>query len=151
MHSHFVDYEDWSIDDRPRAALRVTVRDRVGDRFVSVVQVHGLRDPVGKQDNAARGEQARTLGAMVDQAQGASDLVVLCGDLNLLPSSETFDLLREHGMTDLVGEADTRASSYPKPVRSASYLLVSSTDAVRNFEIVTEPEVSDHRALVLDI
>ncbi|CCQ14465.1 Endonuclease/exonuclease/phosphatase [Rhodococcus sp. AW25M09] len=151
VHSRFVDYEDWSVDDRPRAALRLTVRDRIGDRSVSVIQLHGLRDPAGKQDNAARGEQARIMGAMVDQAQVVSDLVVLCGDLNLLPSSETFDLLREHGMTDLVGEADTRASSYPKPIRSASYLLVSSTGSVKSLEIVTEPEVSDHRALVLDI
>lgn len=40
---------------------------------------------------------------------------------------------------------------FDAPVRHASYLLVSDPDAVTNFEIVAEPEVSDHRALVLDV
>jgi hypothetical protein len=47
--------------------------------------------------------------------------VVVCGDVNLLPDSETFDVLAEIGLTDLVGAADTRTSRYPKPVRHASY------------------------------
>ncbi|WP_206490156.1 hypothetical protein [Rhodococcus sp. KRD162] len=54
-------------------------------------------------------------------------------------------------MVDLVGDADTRASSYTKPVRNARYALVSSTAVVHKFGIVVEPEVSDHRALLLDL
>ncbi|MBY4207222.1 endonuclease/exonuclease/phosphatase family protein [Rhodococcus fascians] len=151
VHSQFVDYTDWDVEDRPRSALTVTVRDRLGGKTVSVIQLHGLRDPAGKQDTPARAEQARRLAVIVEEACGTSDVAVLCGDLNLLPSSTTFHVLREHGMVDLVGNADTRASSYTKPVRHASYVLVSSTAAVRNFEIVAEPEVSDHRALMLEI
>ncbi len=151
VHSHFVDHTVWDVDDRPRAALTVTVRDRIAGRFVSVVQLHGLRVPMGKGDNAVRLEQARILVDIVRNARSTSDVTVLCGDLNLLPSSETFTLLGEHGMTDLVGDADTRTSIYRKPVRNAGYLLVSSPTAVRNFEIVARPEVSDHRALMLDL
>jgi len=77
--------------------------------------------------------------------------VVVCGDFNLLPDSETFVVLAELGLTDLVGTADTRSSRYRKPVRHANYLLVSDVAAVKQFEIAAEPEVSDHRALVLDI
>ncbi|WP_032405152.1 endonuclease/exonuclease/phosphatase family protein [Rhodococcoides fascians] len=151
VHSRFVDHTEWNVDDRPRAALTVTVRDRVGDRFVSVIQLHGLRDPAGKDDSPIRLEQARKMVEVVEHVRPSSDAMVLCGDLNLLPSSKTFTLLAEHGMTDLVGEADTRASSYTKRVRSASYLLVSDPTAVRSFEIVAKPEVSDHRALALDL
>lgn len=151
VHSQFIDYTDWDVEDRPRAALTVTVRDRLGEQTISVVQLHGLRDPAGKQDTPARAEQALRLGSIVEQSSTTSDVVVLCGDLNLLPSSTTFHVLREHGMVDLVGDADTRASSYTKPVRNASYALVSSTAVVRKFEIVVEPEVSDHRALMLDL
>jgi endonuclease/exonuclease/phosphatase family metal-dependent hydrolase len=75
----------------------------------------------------------------------------VCGDLNLLPNSETFEILREAGLVDLVGTADTRGSRYVKPVRHASYLLVSDPAAVRRFEVLTEPEVSDHRALLLEL
>ena len=78
-------------------------------------------------------------------------MVVVCGDLNLLPDSETFAILGDLGLTDLVGWADTRTARYTKPVRHASYLLISDPGAVRRFEIVTEPEVSDHRVLLLDL
>lgn len=151
VHSQFVDHAEWNIDDRPRAALTVTVRDRVAERFVSVIQLHGLRDPAGKGDSPIRLEQARKLADIVEHVRPVSDVTVLCGDLNLLPSSETFTLLAEDGMTDLVGEADTRTSIYTKQTRSASYLLVSSRTAVQSFEIVGAPEVSDHRALMLDL
>lgn len=151
VHSQFVDYTAWSVDDRPRSALTVAVHDRQGQRVVSVIQLHGLRDPAGKHDTPARLDQAKRLIEIVERAQSSSDVTILCGDLNLLPDSETFTLLGGQGMVDLVGSADTRASSYTKPVRSASYLLVSSTEAVRSFDIVATPEVSDHRALLLEI
>lgn len=102
VHSRFVDHTVWDVDNRPRAALTVTVRDRLADRFVSVIHVHVLRDPEGKGDSSIR-----------------------------------------------VGAADTRTSSYTGSIRSASYLLVSATAAVRRFEVVAAPEVSDHRALAL--
>ncbi len=60
-------------------------------------------------------------------------------------------MLGDLGLVDLVGTADTRTASYPRPVRHASYLLVSDPAAVRRFEVVAEPEVSDHRALLLEV
>lgn len=78
-------------------------------------------------------------------------MTVVCSDLNLLPDSETFAVLGAIGLVDLVGASDTRTSRYPKPLRHASYLLVSDPDAVAGFEVLAEPEVSDHRALVVDI
>lgn len=76
---------------------------------------------------------------------------MVCGDLNVQPDSETFTVLGAIGLVDLVGTTDTRTSRYPKPGRHANYLLVSDPDAVKRFEVLTEPEVSDHRPLVLDI
>jgi hypothetical protein len=46
---------------------------------------------------------------------------------------------------------DTRTSRYQKPLRHANYRLVSHPDDVKAFEVLAEPEVSDHRPLVLDI
>ncbi|MGO1974643.1 MAG: hypothetical protein ACTH2Q_16925 [Propionibacteriaceae bacterium] len=73
------------------------------------------------------------------------------GDLNLLPDSETFEILGRIGLTDLVGQADTRTARYPKPVRHASYLLVSDPAQVQQFEIDRSSEVSDHCPLVVEI
>jgi endonuclease/exonuclease/phosphatase family metal-dependent hydrolase len=151
VHGHFVDNDDWTIEDRPRAALATCVVDRSHDRSVAVIQLHGLRDPAGKHDTPARKAQAERLADLVEQAGSRADLTVVCGDLNLLPDSETFTVLAKFGLTDLVGQADTRTSAYAKPTRHASYLLVSDETAVKNFTIATHPEVSDHRPLILDL
>jgi endonuclease/exonuclease/phosphatase family metal-dependent hydrolase len=87
----------------------------------------------------------------VTAARAPQDRTVLCGDLNLLPGSETFSILRTIGLIDLVGTTDTRTSRYPNAVRHASYLLVSDPEAVKGFEVPGAPEVSDHRPLILDI
>lgn len=152
VHGEYAEHRDeWPAGDRPRTAQAVRVFDRGADRFVTVVQLHGLRDPAGKGDTPARRTQAKRLADLVADARGEGDLTVVCGDLNLLPDSETFDVLGGIGLVDLVRESDTRTSRYRKPVRHASYLLVSDPSAVRRFEILAEPEVSDHRALMLEI
>jgi hypothetical protein len=61
--------------------------------------------------------------------------------------------LADLGLTDLVtsrGLSDTRTSHYRKSPRFADYMLVSGNIAVRHFDAVAQPEVSDHRALLLD-
>ncbi|MFG1991361.1 endonuclease/exonuclease/phosphatase family protein [Actinoplanes sp. NPDC048988] len=151
VHGEFADHVEWSVADRPRVALAVRTADRAAGRPVWIVQVHGLRDPAGKADSPARRRQAERLAELVVRIRGPRDLVVLCGDFNLRPESETFGILAEVGLTDLVGEADTRTSHYGKPVRHASYLLVSDIAAVKSFDIMAAPEVSDHRALILDL
>jgi endonuclease/exonuclease/phosphatase family metal-dependent hydrolase len=88
---------------------------------------------------------------LVERAREDEDITVVCGDLNLLPVSRTFDVLSRIGLTDLVGEADTRTSRYRSPVRHAGDLLISDPSAVRSFSISAAPEASDHRALMLDL
>lgn len=151
VHGAFTEHDAWPTGDRPRTAHALRVLDRAGGRCVTVVHLHGLRDPQGKGDSPSRRAQADRLAALVEQSRGPGDLVVVCGDLNLLPGSATFDVLGRLGLVDLVGRADTRTSLYRKPIRHASYLLVSDRAAVRRFEVLAEPEVSDHRALVLEI
>jgi endonuclease/exonuclease/phosphatase family metal-dependent hydrolase len=151
VHGSFVDHEHWPSSDRPRVAHAMRVVDRRRARTVTVVHLHGLRDAAGKGDTAARRAQAGRLADLVARARSTGDLTVVCGDLNVMPDSVTFDALRDVGLVDLVGSADTRTSRYAKPVRHASYLLVSDLAAVGHFEVLAAPEVSDHRALVLDI
>jgi endonuclease/exonuclease/phosphatase family metal-dependent hydrolase len=153
VHRAFIDHAEWPVDDRPRIAqaLRLVDIDRSDRRAVTVVQVHGLRDRHGKSDSPARRAQAEQLAAFIAGVRGPQDLTVVCGDLNLLPQSETFEILGRLGLIDLVGTADARTSHYAKPVRHASYLLMSDPSVVERFAVLAEPEVSDHRALVLDI
>ena len=161
VHGSFVEHRQWAVANRPRAAHAVRVFDRSGNRVVTVAHVHGLRDPQGKGDTPARKRQAERLAQLVTRVRAPApppasvpapgDFTVVCGDFNVLPDSETFAILGGIGLRDLIRTADTRTSRYPRVVRHANYMLVSDVDAIRGFEILAEPEVSDHRALVLDL
>ncbi len=148
----FVDHgERWAIGGRPRIAQGIRVLDPGLGRTVAIAHLHGLRDPEGKHDTPARLDQAERLAELVAELARPGDLTVVAGDLNLLPDSATFDVLGRLGLVDLVGSADTRTARYDKPVRHASYLLVSEPGLVAGFAAPATPEVSDHRALILDL
>lgn len=79
--------------------------------------------------------------------------MIVCGDLNVLRESRTFDSLRGLGLTDLVathGFTDARTSWYDKEGRYADYMLVNGLVQIERFDVVQQPEVSDHRPLVLE-
>ncbi len=147
----FRDQEEWATSDRPRQAHAVRVLDRETRRTFTVAHLHGVRYPEGKHDTPTRRIQATALAELVERVRQPEDVSVVAGDLNLLPDSETFEILSRIGLVDLVGPADTRSSRYTKPVRSANYLLVSDPGAVKSFEILRTPEVSDHCPLVLEL
>ncbi|MEM1402781.1 MAG: endonuclease/exonuclease/phosphatase family protein [Pseudomonadota bacterium] len=152
VRGSFTDHEDWSISHRPRIAHAIRVVDRIGDRSVTIAHMHGLRDPAGKQDTPARATQAEKFAGLINDTKSKEDFVVACGDFNLLPDSNTFSVLEDRcGLVDLVGTSDTRTSKYPKQSRHANYMLVSNREAVKNFSAPAEPEVSDHRLLILDV
>jgi exonuclease III len=150
VHGAFAHHEAWPAEDRGRIAHAVRVVDDAGVA-VTVGQMHGVRMASGKGDTPERRRQAERLAALVGRVRRPGDVVVVAGDFNVLPDSETFDVLCAAGLVDLVGTADTRTSAYPKPVRHADYLLVSDPSAVASFEVLADPEVSDHRPLVLDL
>ena len=139
---------------RPRNAHVVRVYDYESDGAVTIAHMHGLRDVVaGKADTPERLAQARALTRLVQGVAAPDDPVVVCGDFNIEPGSETFAVLAEIGLEDLVrrqGFSSTRTSHYDKPGRFADYLLVNGRIGVRAFSVVSTPEVSDHCPLVLE-
>lgn len=151
VHGDFVEHVEWAIADRPRIAQSARIVDREADRAMTIAHLHGLRDPAGKNDTPQRLAQASRFAALIDTTRHPSDLVVACGDLNVMPDSETFRVLASIGLVDLVGTSDTRTSRYTKPIRHANYMLVSDPAIVRDFDAPATPEVSDHRLLVLEI
>jgi endonuclease/exonuclease/phosphatase family metal-dependent hydrolase len=140
---------------RSRTAHAVRVHDFERGWPVTIVHMHGLRDPAqGKADTPERLAQAYRLAHLVGSVAEPGDRLVVCGDLNVEPESQTFAILAELGLRDLVtgrGHLDTRTSHYRKPGRFADYLLVNDAVEVLAFEVVAEPEVSDHRPLLLTI
>ncbi|WP_306910254.1 endonuclease/exonuclease/phosphatase family protein [Rhizobium mesoamericanum] len=150
------DFSDKGYGPHPRARNAQCLRlfDYRADRPITVAQLHGLRDLAGKQDTPARRGQADALVALIRRIWRESEPLVVCGDFNVLPDSVMFEALAELGLTDLVtsrGYEDTRTSHYTKEGRYADYVLVTANVDVAAFDVVEQPEISDHRALVLEI
>ncbi len=126
--------------------------DDARGRFVSILHMHGLRDLAGKMDTQERRAQAERFAKMACQLRGEGDDLVLCGDFNVERDSETLTLLEGLGLRELVttrGYDGTRNSLYPKPGRFADYMMVSDALQDAAFEVIYEPEVSDHCPLIL--
>ncbi len=150
VHGGFAHHDAWPAQDRGRLAHAIRVVDD-GGSCATVAHFHGVRMASGKNDTPQRRTQAERVAALIGRVRQAGDVVVAAGDMNILPNSETFEVLAKIGLTDLVGQSDTRTSAYVKPVRHASYLLVSDVNAAAAFQVVATPEVSDHRPLALDL
>jgi endonuclease/exonuclease/phosphatase family metal-dependent hydrolase len=151
------DYAGDGYGTHPRSRSAHGVRIFVPElgQAVSVTQMHGLRDmAAGKSDTPDRLLQAKRLLELSDFVSRKEELRVICGDFNVLPDSQTLQFLAGAGFTELVtagGFRGTRTSLYTKPGRFADYMLVNKPEAIRAFQVISSPEVSDHCPLVLDI
>ncbi|MGO4483435.1 endonuclease/exonuclease/phosphatase family metal-dependent hydrolase [Rhizobium pisi] len=146
--------DGWGEHPRPRNAHCIRLFSRDNASTVTIAHMHGLRDPAGKGDTAAREEQAEALVKLIKRVWPGDEGLVVCGDFNVLPDSATFKVLARLGLSDLVtgnGLVDTRTSYYLKQGRYADYMLVTPGVNIAEFKVVEAPEVSDHRALMLDI
>ena len=139
---------------RSRNAHGVRVHDPDQNRTVSITHMHGLRDLRGKLDTPERERQARKLLQVSEDLAEAGDLKIVCGDFNVRPDSQTLEILEASGLVDLVktgGFSSTRSSYYKKSEPFADYMLINNPGAVRDFQVLQTPEVSDHRPLVLTL
>lgn len=142
--------------DHPRSRNAHVVRlyDFERLRPITIAHMHGLRDLRGKIDTPERLNQAHRLIEMVLRTAEAGDRIVICGDFNVEPGSQTFDVLAGLGMKDIVTANNflgTRTSYYKKDGRFADYMFVNEMVDVLSFQVVDHPEVSDHRPLLLQI
>ncbi|MCW1950460.1 MAG: endonuclease/exonuclease/phosphatase family protein [Octadecabacter sp.] len=143
--------DGWGDEPVPRGFQAVRLAQQGRARSVTIAHFHGLRDAAGKGDTPLRQEQAKRAITLLSQIASPKDDVVLAGDFNILPTSETFDIFADWGLRDLVGTQDTRTQLYRKDVRHANYMLVSASVKVQAFEVLAAPVVSDHCPLVVSL
>ncbi len=145
--------DGWGPEPVSRVMQIMRLCDPAEGSQVVFAHFHGMRDPSGKGDTPARRAQAEAVLGALRAFIEPGEALILAGDFNLLPESETFPLLAELGLRDLItafGITDTRTSLYTKPQRYADYALVTDEVEVLSFDAPAEPEVSDHRPLILD-
>ena len=124
----------------------------LGDRKLSILNVHGLWNGNGKTDTPERTEQSKRIRNFIDSVKGSQ---IVCGDFNLLPETESLSIL-SYGMQDLVRAyniSSTRTSFYARAETSgnfADYIFVSPDIKVTDFKVLSD-EVSDHAALFVEV
>lgn len=121
---------------------------------LTVINFHGLwtshPQGKGKQDIPDRLEQSERIVEFIEKIDYP---VVLIGDFNLLPTTESIKKFENAGLRNLIQEygiTSTRTSYYPKPEQYADYAFVSPTLEVKDFKVLPD-EVSDHAPLFIDI
>ncbi len=117
---------------------------------LTILNFHGLWNGQGKFDCEERLEQSRKIVEFLQTLEGE---VILCGDFNLLPDTESIAMIENTGLRNLIKEygiTSTRTSFYKKPEKFADYFFVSKGITVKDFRVL-EDEVSDHAPLYLEI
>jgi exonuclease III len=118
-----------------------------------VCNVHGMPFPGDKKDTENRLRQSQMIKDFLDKESGAK---IICGDLNLMPDTQSIKIL-ETGMVNLIAKYSigrTRSKLHPyygKPdeQKFADYMFASPDIIVRNFS-VPDVSVSDHLPLILE-
>jgi len=109
---------------------------------------HGIWYPKAKLDTQDRIQQSKKIKEFLS---GRREAKILCGDFNLLPQSESMQLL-ELGMKNLIIEfkvKTTRNDLYKREKKYSDYILTSPGINIQKFE-VDNVTVSDHLPLLLE-
>lgn len=121
----------------------------INGKSVTVINFHGLWNGKGKTDSEDRLKQSDNIVAFLKTIKGE---IILCGDFNLLPTTESLKKIEAFGLRNLISEngvTSTRTSFYKKPDTFADYVFVSNGITVNEFRVLPD-EVSDHSPLLLD-
>jgi endonuclease/exonuclease/phosphatase family metal-dependent hydrolase len=118
-------------------------------KTATVINFHGLWNGKGKTDSEDRIEQSKKIIEFLKEIKGE---VVLCGDFNLLPDTESIKMFEEYGFRNLISEyriTSTRTALYTKQEKFADYIFVSNGIHVNEFKVLPDV-VSDHSPLFID-
>jgi hypothetical protein len=127
---------------------------RVPGGTLMVANYHGIARPGSKLDSDERLEQSRAIRRVLDAQDGP---LVLVGDFNLLPDTESVRLLGE-GRRNLVLDraiptTRSRLNPYygtPQEQPHANYAILSPELEVVDFQ-VPDVEISDHLPMLLEL
>lgn len=128
--------------------IQYILTERNGKRL-NIVNFHGLWNGKGKTDSDSRIAQSKEIVTFLKTLSGE---IVLCGDFNLKPDTESLKIIEEFGFRNLIreyGVTSTRTSLYKKEERFADYMLVTSGVKVLDFKVLPD-EVSDHNAMFVE-
>ena len=140
-------------DDMDRG-LATYVKIRVNGGEMYVCNVHGKSRPVEKLDTP---ERLAFSGGLINFFAGKDAPVVIGGDFNLLPETESISMFERAGYRDLIRGCDIDTTRnrlvwdrYPVKMDYSDYVFLSDKVQLVDFN-VPKNEVSDHLPMLLEI
>jgi endonuclease/exonuclease/phosphatase family metal-dependent hydrolase len=128
------------------------IKLKVQNRLLNIINFHGVSRPGTKLDTPARLLQSQKL---LELIKNFGRPMVLCGDFNLYPNTQSIKILEEHlvNLIDKYKITNTRNeiswANYPDKQHFADYAFVSNNIKVKNFEVPYNL-VSDHLPMILE-
>jgi len=125
--------------------------------LLHIVHVHGISKPGQKLDTPERLHQSQSMVKYIGALPKGD--IVLCGDFNLMPNTESIRIVEKSGLRNLITEyniTNTRNEvSWAKfkgqeLQHFADYTFVSPSIKVINFEVPYN-EISDHLPMIIEL
>lgn len=132
----------------PRGRNIQWTKIRHNKKIFNICNFHGIWSSEGKNDSPERFEQSKKINDFLNTLGGE---IILCGDFNLLPETESVGIIEEN-MINLVKQFDvksTRSKFYTKAEKFADYIFVTKGTWVKDFRVLKR-EISDHLPLYLE-
>lgn len=144
-------FSDW--ENVPTAFGYVRVPFRNGE--LAVMNFHGIPYPGDKLDTPERLEQSRRIAEFV---QAEKNPLVLAGDFNLLPETESIRMVENAGLKNLIVEYGIQTTRsrvspfYGKPDQQffADFTFVSPGIDVKKFSVPEDCVASDHLPMIME-
>ena len=139
-------------DPTTMPANMLCTKIQADEKAYMVCNIHAYAYPGDKLDTPGRLEQSQKIVNFLDKQKGNK---ILCGDLNLMPGTESLKIL-EKNMENLVTTFNiprTRSTlslyyGTPDEQKFADYILVSPDIKVSDFQVPNTP-ISDHLPMIL--
>ncbi len=126
------------------------IKIKHNNKNLTILNFHGLWNNQGKTDTEDRIQQSKNILDFIQKIDGE---IILCGDFNLLPETESIKIFESNGLVNLIKKYEinsTRTSLYEKPDKFADYVFVTKGVNAKDLKVLPD-EVSDHSALLLEI
>lgn len=137
---------DFDKDDYNIRNLQL-VRYNLGGKTLNVLNHHGHHLPKHKDGDSQTMRQMQIIEKQVDKLDGA---VILAGDFNLTPDSESLESLNKKLVNLSVKyNLQTTRTHLTSKKEVCDYIFVSKDVKINNF-FASDQIVSDHQALILD-
>lgn len=135
--------------------LAVYAQVKVGTDMMYICNVHGMARPNDKLDSPGRLKFSKELVEFFKDKNGP---VIIGGDFNLEPGTESIGIFKENGYRDLINECDIKTTRnhfawdrFPdSKMYYSDYVFLNKKIEDVNFTVL-DNEISDHLPLLLEI